>query len=296
MMSNIKNILKIFKPWHGIFGLMVCVLFMFACANPTGHIPTGLKHVYDLRTGEVLTPRAAEKADGFYGTLTNNGQFIAFVRYNPQAFLTDVITTNRKQANYTSVLCKRVGAFAGINGSYFNMKKKAPSTFIKDNGVVKAATASGELFRTNGALIITPHDLRIDFYNPTDVFASDREVLAAGPILIHDGKCFDYGPDSQEWDSFYNKRHPRSLIGKDSDGGIWMVVVDGRFENGAEGMTIAELTDLARWLGLAEALNLDGGGSTTLWVLPAGIINHPNTNGQFDHEGQRRVPNIIVAR
>lgn len=296
MMSNIKNILKTFKPWRGIFGLAVCVLFVFACNKPAGHIPAGLEHVYDLRTGKALTPRAAEKADGFYGTLTDNGQFIAFVRYNPQAFRTDIITTNRQQANYTSALCERAGAFAGINGSYFDIKKRTPSTFIKDNGVVKAATASEEVFRTNGALVINPHDLRVDIYNTTDIFASDREVLAAGPILIDDGKRFDYGPDLQEWDSFYNKRHPRSLIGKDGYGGVWMVVVDGHFESVAEGMTIAELTDLAQRLDLVEALNLDGGGSATLWVLPAGIINHPNTNGQFDHEGQRRVPNVIVAR
>ena len=77
---------------------------------------------------------------------------------------------------------------------------------------------------------------------------------------------------------------------------MWLVVVDGRFPGEAEGMTIAELTALAERLGLVEAINLDGGGSSTLWVLPEGVISHPSDNRIFDHEGQRIVPNAIVVR
>ena len=61
-------------------------------------------------------------------------------------------------------------------------------------------------------------------------------------------------------------------------------------------MTIAELTALSARLGLTEAINLDGGGSSTLWVLPAGVLNHPSDNGQFDHEGQRIIPNAVIVR
>jgi exopolysaccharide biosynthesis protein len=77
---------------------------------------------------------------------------------------------------------------------------------------------------------------------------------------------------------------------------VWLVVVDGRFPGEAEGMSIAELTTLAEKLGLVEALNLDGGGSSTLWTLPGGVLNHPCDNGQFDHVGQRIVPNAVVVR
>ena len=45
-----------------------------------------------------------------------------------------------------------------------------------------------------------------------------------------------------------------------------------------------------------DALNLDGGGSTTLWLSGAsdnGVVNYPCDNGRFDHAGERKVPNIL---
>lgn len=57
-----------------------------------------------------------------------------------------------------------------------------------------------------------------------------------------------------------------------------------------------ELTSLAGIIGLTDALNLDGGGSSTLWVQSAGVLNHPSDNKTFDHFGQRIVPNVIAIR
>ena len=51
-----------------------------------------------------------------------------------------------------------------------------------------------------------------------------------------------------------------------------------------------------RVLGGEDALNLDGGGSTTLWLSGAsdnGVVNYPCDNGRFDHAGERKVPNIL---
>ena len=62
------------------------------------------------------------------------------------------------------------------------------------------------------------------------------------------------------------------------------------------GMTLDEL---ARWfdaLGAVEALNLDGGGSTTLWVRGepfGGIVNYPSDNRQADHRGERSVGSVL---
>jgi exopolysaccharide biosynthesis protein len=49
------------------------------------------------------------------------------------------------------------------------------------------------------------------------------------------------------------------------------------------------------WLGCRDALNLDGGGSSTM-VFDGNIVNHPSDNKKFDHQGERVVANAIVVR
>jgi exopolysaccharide biosynthesis protein len=73
------------------------------------------------------------------------------------------------------------------------------------------------------------------------------------------------------------------------DGIVLLVVVDGRQEGYSVGMSLPELTDLLLELGARDALNLDGGGSTTL-VTERGIINRPS-----DPE-ERPVANVLLAR
>ena len=275
-----------------VLGSVIALVALAGCSRPANHIPEGVAQVFDLRTGDELTVKTAAKADGFYGTIQEPGQFIAFVRYNPDAFQTMVVNAEGEQADSTSALCLGCDAFAGINGSYFNMEELTAVTFIKDDGFVTSFTPERLANRVNGALVLNPEEIRIDACDTTEAFELDWEAIAAGPLLLDNGKPVTDGNDA----AFNETRHPRSLIGKDADGGVWMVVVDGRFPGEAEGMTIAELTALAGRLGLVEALNLDGGGSSTLWVLPEGVLNHPCDNRQFDHEGQRIVPNVVVAR
>jgi hypothetical protein len=82
--------------------------------------------------------------------------------------------------------------------------------------------------------------------------------------------------------------HPRTAVGIDTDtGAVLLVVIDGRSE-ASSGYTLAQLADLMVQLGAEEALNLDGGGSSTMAVTPPGgaltVVNTPS-DGQ-----QRPVP------
>ena len=85
------------------------------------------------------------------------------------------------------------------------------------------------------------------------------------------------------------------MIGQDADGNVWLIVVDGRAPGEADGMTISELISFCLQLGLTDALNLDGGGSSTLWAQKAGVISNPCDNRRFDHAGQRKVPNALIV-
>ena len=85
-------------------------------------------------------------------------------------------------------------------------------------------------------------------------------------------------------------------MGYTQDGWLYFIVVDGRFPGRGEGMNIEELTVLSEALGLYEALNLDGGGSSTLWTRDEGVVNHPYDNQVFDHAGERVVPNVVIVK
>ena len=74
-----------------------------------------------------------------------------------------------------------------------------------------------------------------------------------------------------------------------------MSSVNARFGLGSQGFRYAQSWWNYRYVGLTEAINLDGGGSTTLWTEKTGVINHPYDNKKFDHVGERTVPNLIVV-
>jgi len=104
-------------------------------------------------------------------------------------------------------------------------------------------------------------------------------AMGGSPILLKDGKAPDFGAGEQP-------RHPRTLIGWNA-AQFFFVVVDGRRPDWSAGMSIPELAALAVRLGCTDAINFDGGGSSTLW-LNGTVINLPS-------DGQpRRVGNALV--
>ena len=105
----------------------------------------------------------------------------------------------------------------------------------------------------------------------------------------------DYADWSVYEKSFITTKHPRSAAAVTKDGRVLLVTVDGRAKGNAIGMSIPELAHLIKTLGGNTALNLDGGGSTTLY-LDGNILNHPSDNKRFDHEGERHIPNMIYFK
>ncbi|HJP84929.1 MAG TPA: phosphodiester glycosidase family protein [Gemmatimonadaceae bacterium] len=84
-------------------------------------------------------------------------------------------------------------------------------------------------------------------------------------------------------------RHPRTAIGFSRDSSTLMIfTVDGRSENSG-GMTLVEMAKVMRELGAWQAMNFDGGGSTTM-VVDGKVVNHPS-----DKEGERAVGNALLV-
>jgi len=96
-------------------------------------------------------------------------------------------------------------------------------------------------------------------------------AIGGGPTLVRNGKAM-------EWSGFL-LRHPRTALGWNQDH-VFLVQVDGRQSDLSVGMTFPELAEYLVNLGCQNAVNLDGGGSATLWALGQ-VVNSPS-------EGQQR--------
>lgn len=120
-------------------------------------------------------------------------------------------------------------------------------------------------------------------------------ILNGGPELVRDGRLHVTptadGMVQSGNPSFYygwmQKRNPRTLAGVDAAGRTVLVTADGRSTD-ALGLSIPESADVARALGLRDAVNLDGGGSTTM-VVDGVMINDPS-----DAAGERPVGDALL--
>ena len=117
---------------------------------------------------------------------------------------------------------------------------------------------------------------------------------AAVDVVSGAGLLRRRGADVRDWDaehlaSGFRGRHPRTMLGIDRDGYAWLVTVDGRQPDASAGMTLVELQRLAKRIGLTDALNLDGGGSTTM-VIAGTVVNQPS-----DPTGARTVSDVLLV-
>jgi hypothetical protein len=113
--------------------------------------------------------------------------------------------------------------------------------------------------------------------------------VVSGAGLLRRGNADVRGWDAEHLASAFLGRHPRTMFGIDRAGYAWLVTVDGRHPDVSAGMTLVELQRLARRIGLTDALNLDGGGSTTM-VIAGTIVNRPS-----DPTGARTVSDVLLV-
>jgi len=200
----------------------------------------------------------------------------------------------------TSQQATEKGALAAINGTYYNMVTGNSVCFYKINDQVLDTTTNGEFkSRVNGAIREVKGNIEIIDWNK-EIEANYKKnkgtVLASGPIMVDNGRISDWSKCDKK---FIETRHPRSAIFTKKNGTIVFLTVDGRSEGNAAGMSIPELAYLAKILGAEDAINLDGGGSTTLWLKGTpenGVLNYPSDNKRFDHKGERSVSNIFYVK
>ena len=118
---------------------------------------------------------------------------------------------------------------------------------------------------------------------------SAHDIVGGAGLLVKGGKPIADWTVEDLRQGFDTERHPRTMIGVDEESDVWLVAVDGRQPDHSIGMTFKDLQRLAARLGLRDALNLDGGGSTTMVVRDA-IVNRPS-----DPQGPRKVGDALIV-
>ena len=133
-----------------------------------------------------------------------------------------------------------------------------------------------DLDRRVNAILCIWREAEVVIIDGQDCGPGVREAMAAGPRLLRDGRRLSY----EAFDAAYGAaRHPRTAVGLDARRRLaWLVTVDGRQPGFSEGASLDELTDILLSLGASDAINLDGGGSTTMVVESANgpvVMNRP---------------------
>ena len=200
------------------------------------------------------------------------------------------IAADSVRLDSTSSIAAAHDALVAINGGFFDMKNGGSVDFVKADGEVINHTRE-QTDRANAVLLVSRRKIEIKPATD-DEYVKMPNVLLSGPMLIQDGAAAMLSSNP-----FNDNRHPRSAIAIASDRKLIFLVVDGRNRQSA-GMSLPELTRVLKWLGANDAMNLDGGGSSTLYVKGTtknGVVNHPSDNKLFDHLGQRPVANVIYV-
>ncbi len=162
----------------------------------------------------------------------------------------------------------------------------APKTFSKGSDVLKEITRFRLWPKNPRKLFLYSVVGRDD-----DILVQDMatDIVAGVPQLIKNGKIDITWEQEKASRSFVETRHPRTAVAKLKDGKFLMMTVDGRQAGVSVGMNLYELADYLLSLGAVDAMNLDGGGSTTM-VLDGKVVNKPS-----DKEGERKVGDAILV-
>ncbi|MBQ8168282.1 phosphodiester glycosidase family protein [bacterium] len=177
--------------------------------------------------------------------------------------------------------------------------KVAPSTpkyglqlSVEEDRITNISTAPLEI-PTDGYVIAGPasflSDLKIGDkvsfeFNTNPEWKNVKHIISGGPYLVKNGEVF-VDMTAEKLGAIGGK-NPRSAVGYTQDGTLILVAVDGR-EGSSVGMTLMQLANFMKSIDCVQAINLDGGGSTVMYV-DGKVVNNPQ------HQGGIPISNAIV--
>jgi hypothetical protein len=148
-----------------------------------------------------------------------------------------------------------------VRCSFSRLKRRGGTVIAAPMGTVESELIAG---------LIVGETVTLS-WSPKALWTGVLDTIGGNPILVQNG-VVTAGTCTG---SYFCDRNPRTGVAIDSAGTILLVTVDGRQPGKSVGMTPLEFATLFQSLGAQSALNLDGGGSTTMWV-EGKIVNRPS--------------------
>lgn len=204
-------------------------------------------------------------------------QLDAFVEGSGTKIKVDNINQPRMLSTYVLVYTSDWGQVSPYAPKY-------GMNLLVENNVITKASANPIKISQNGYVISGPKSVLQPLLEKKDSkltintnpeWKNVKHIISGGPYLVKDSKVF-VDMTAQKLGAI-GGRNPRSAIGYTADNNLVLVAVDGR-EGSSVGMTLRELAYFMQSIGCTNAMNLDGGGSTVMYVKGQ-VVNNPAQRG-----------------
>ncbi|GEL77713.1 phosphodiester glycosidase family protein [Tenuibacillus multivorans] len=162
----------------------------------------------------------------------------------------------------------------------------SPTNIPSDGYVI---SVHGESDIADGLSVGDEVELTVDVENE---WKDTEYIIASGPMLVNDGQV---ARDMIPSNSVARTKAPRTAVGINEDGSkVYLITVDGRQVGYSEGMSLIDFANYLEGLGIEHALNLDGGGSTTMVAREYGDV-YPSVMNSPSGGYERSVINGLFA-
>ena len=192
-------------------------------------------------------------------------------------------TYGRNITDTTSDMADENNAVLAINGDYYGARQ---SGYVIRNGKLYRNTSGDRdtlVIQKNGAFKFVAES---ETSAEQLLQAGALQVFSFGPVLLNNSEI---SVGENEEVGMAMASNPRTAVGYLGNNHYVFVVSDGRTSESA-GLSLYELASFMKEIGVVDAYNLDGGGSSTM-VFKGEIINNPTTNG---HSNQERAVSDII--
>ncbi|MEC8382140.1 MAG: phosphodiester glycosidase family protein [Myxococcota bacterium] len=204
---------------------------------------------------------------------------------------------NHQGCHTVSSVRGQIGAIAGINGGFFGAGC-SPLDLLKSDGILHSLNQLNGFeqrsFGWNSAA-----DLQFEWIDYGQDWSTVNNAMGGYPSLVSAGNAYaEVYPGEQVYSSTDWNSNPRTAVGKTASNELLLVTVDGRTSAG-QGLTTPDMASLMLELGAVDAVNLDGGGSTTMSISQCwlnAVVNHPSDNNSDNHYGARAVGSGLYVR